>query len=173
VFKSPPVNTLTGGDPSAFCRLFNERYVIFTDYALAALSDGTEFPGQADFAYAPLLQGTLAAFVAVSPRELVRLVQPLARRMHASIDALTALGVTRPTIQQLSRSTQDAINRGIDPLNIESANIKTLESAVGADKLGAAGQRFMTTRGDPSTALNLGCVSPAAATSAGYTCLAS
>jgi hypothetical protein len=166
-----PVTTLTGGDPTAFCANYTDRYLILSDYSIAALSDGKQYPGQADFAYGPLLVGTIADYISVAPQELATLVLPLQQRVQAAVDTLKALGVQDNVIQDLADIAKDAYDRGIDPLGIEHDNITDLQSQLGADTLAKAGQDFVATHGDPSVAVDLGDVSNDAAIAAGYTCL--
>jgi hypothetical protein len=166
------VNTLTGGDPEAFCAAFPDANAALNAWLVGVLSAPPDEQGFADLAFGPLLDQQLESLYDVAPQELVALSTELRQRVRRAIEELGDLGLNDTEIGALARSVEARLadGAGEDAVTIQLDVIDQLKQERGEAAVNAAANRLTAAVQDSLDAIDLGDVTTEAAEDAGYTC---
>jgi hypothetical protein len=166
------VTTLTGGDPTRFCRVLPAARLSITAWAVAVIQDDPSEAGLADLVYAPALVDDLGPYLGAAPQELAAKAQPIADRARAAVDRLRALGLKDRDIKRLAKAAPDALLGPDSPdgTAVRDKLIKQLEKKVDPEQLRQAATEFLNAQGDPTPLMDLGNVPQEVGVAAGYPC---
>ncbi len=168
-----PITTLTGGDPGVFCATVGSTLSPIVTWALSSIGAP---PGQVlrpDLTMAPLVARQVQAALPSAPAEVKAHLALVEQRSAQGVAALQALGLTDAQIGELAdTAAKDLAARDPDDQAVEQHVADVLTRMVGKAELAAAVRRFGDEHPRPEGLFDLGEVSPALATSSGFTCLA-
>ncbi|MGH9277103.1 MAG: hypothetical protein ACRD12_03195 [Acidimicrobiales bacterium] len=168
------ITTLTGGNPQRFCVNAPPARAVIAAWALAQAVAPRGGVGLSDLAFGPAAARGLDALTPDLPAELVKTTAATRERARAAVQALTDLGMTAAAINDLASLAQARLTSGDypDPVAVQAALLDKERALVGADRLDGAARAFLAAHPPAPDLFDLGEVTPEAATSAGYTCLA-
>jgi len=166
------LNSLTGGDPIAFCQSRPATRAAISAWAIASLSATPRIRGLPDLAFGPLAQRALDQSIAVAPTEVAALAGPARDRAAAAVAALRALGLDQAAVDRLV-DLGAALVEGDnpDPTVVQTKLLAGLHSDVGEDRVTAASADFAAANPEPAGLFDLGDPTDSAARDAGYSCL--
>ncbi len=168
------LNTLTGGDPTAFCEARQATRAAISAWAVASLSATPARRGLPDLAFGPIAERDLGASLAAAPTEIVALANPALDRARAAVNALRALGVDQAGIDRLADLGATLVEGdNVDPAAVEAKLLAELHSDVGQDRATSAAADFAAANPEPPSLFDLGDPTDSAAREAGYNCLVS
>jgi hypothetical protein len=166
------ITTLTGGDPSRFCRVLPAARLTITAWAVAILQGDPAEAGLTDFAYAPALAQDVRSYVDAAPEELASRATPILDRARAAVTSLRTLGLTDGDIKRLAKAAPDALLGPDSPdgTAVRAKLIKSLEKKIDPEPLRQAAADFLAAQGDPTPLMDLGFVPQEVGIEAGYPC---
>ena len=166
------ITTLTGGDPTAFCRAIPSTRLSVTGWAVAVLQGDPADAGRSDLAYAPLLTKDLPSYLRFAPQELQAKAQPIFDRENDAVASLRALGLKNRDLKRIAKSTSDALLGPDKPdgATVRDMILKQIEKKIDPAQLNQAATDFLAAHGDPAPLMDLGNVPRDVAVAAGLTC---
>jgi hypothetical protein len=166
------IETLTGGQPFAFCPTVPPALQAVTAWAEAILGASPAESGLIDLVYGPLLRRDLEPYVDTAANELAAKARPLLGRAEAAVESLRNLGFSEREIKELATSASRALDAASDPdgLSVSLFLANTLKERIDTDRLNEIAIVFASGQPDPATMLDFGYIPPEVAEANGFTC---
>jgi hypothetical protein len=166
-------NKLTGGSPEKFCPALPVAVRAITAWAEAVLGDEPAEVGVTDFAYAPVLQRDVGAYVDAAPNEVAQRANPILARARDGVAALRALGLKDADIKRLADLGGERLGAEDSPdgVTVRADLVKVLEERVAPERLRESAVVFSSGQSDPASLLDLGFVPTDVAHAAGLDCV--
>ncbi len=168
------MNTLTGGNPAAFCERAPGVLDVIGAWALASVVSPPSQKGFSDLAYGPGAVRAIASLDGVAPAELAERMKAARDRAGAATQALRDLGLDQATIDGLADMVQSELSslENPEPSAVQSTVLERIRGVVGDERLKGAAQAFWAANPEPPGLFDLGEVPDDVARDAGYACLA-
>jgi hypothetical protein len=166
------VSSLTGGDPTALCRVVGPWVDAMAGWSLAELSKPPAAAGLPSLLFGPLVERQMADVIAAAPDELVVRFTAAQDHSAAAVQALRDAGLTQAQVDQLADAMADQL--GGDQPDAAVAAVKVnelLQGMLGADRTTALAAAFGRSNPLDPAVFDLGDVSDQVATDSGYACL--